>query len=364
MSDDVVITGVGCCTPLGVAPDQRPEQVLERTDSREIFRRVTIPADLGGGDELMAVVPGPDPANIPKVRRPFPDRPTLMSFVAVDQALAAAALAPSDDAIGLVLNTCFGPSQTVERYLRTLLALGPAQVSAISFSRAVSNSVVGEVARRHQLRGPSTAILGSSALGYGTDLIKAGKAQAVVCIGVDEVRDLHLWAYRQSGLLDEGLRLGESAAALVLERRGNAEARCAPLLAVIVGYAMGFCNASVHRITDVAQNSIEACMEAALHNAGREPSVVESVVSLANGHAALADTERRAVCRVLGRDPMWLRPKCLFGETFGASEALAAVCVATFLSKSEGNHGTARTCIVNACQVGGGVSSLVIEVPS
>jgi len=38
--------------------------------------------------------------------------------------------------------------------------------------------MVGEVTRRHQLRGPSSAVLGSSALAYAADLIQTGAAQS------------------------------------------------------------------------------------------------------------------------------------------------------------------------------------------
>ncbi len=347
------------------SPTQLLAEVRAYAKSEGVQRRVPIPADLGGGDdEWMGAVPGPDPASIPGIRRPFPDRPTLMSFVAVDQAFAAAALdtdGERGDLVGLVLDTCFGPSQTVERYLRVFLAQGPSQVSAIGFSRAVSNSVVGELARRHHLRGPSTAVLGSSALGYAVDLVQSGAARAVLCVGVDEVRDLHLWAYRRAGLFEGGLWLGEGAAALVLERRADAEARNAPILSAVAGYAMGFCGASVHRITDVTEDSIAGCMDAALHRAGRNPSRVDCVVSLANGDASLIEAERRAVEHMFKRELTWLRPKSVLGETFGASEAFAAVVASSALQMGEGSRGPVRTCIVNACQIGGGISSVVLE---
>lgn len=365
MPNEVVITGLGYCLPRDDEPDKLLQRVRENGDAGAGLKRpVVIPADLGGGEEMMAVVPGPDAAGMLGVRRPFPDRPTLMSFLAVDRALASARVETSGargDEIGLVLETCFGPSATVEHYLRVLLAKGPAQVSPINFSRAVSNSVVGELARRHNLRGPSTAVLGSSALGYATDLLRAGSARQVVCVGVDEVRDLHLWAYRQAGLLDGGLWLGEGAAALVLESREHAEARHASILCAIAGYSMSFSGESVFRITGVTADSIARCMTAALRRSGRDPSAVESVVSLANGDRALIGEERDAVQRVIGREPMWLRPKLVFGETFGSSEAIASLVATAMLRGREPNGYTARTCLVNACRVGGGVSSLVLE---
>jgi len=58
------------------------------------------------------------------------------------------------------------------------------------------------------------------------------------------------------------------AGALVLERRADADARRAPIFGALTGYAMGFCGASVHRIIDVTQDAIAACMEEALRRSG------------------------------------------------------------------------------------------------
>jgi len=361
---DVVITGFGGCTCLGAVFEAFPNRSEEYPGPSDVLSRVPISLDLGGGEEAMAAVHGPDPESIPGLRRPYPDRPTLMSFVAADRAITCASLdtvGVRGAEIGLVVNTCFGPSHTVERYLRTLLTVGPAQVSAIAFSRAVSNSVAGEIARRHHLRGPCTAVLGSSALGYGIDLLRDGAARAVLCLGVDEVRDLHLWAYRQSGLLDDGLWLGEGAAAVVLEKREDANARCASILGIITGYATGFCSASVHRITDVTRISIESCMNAALANAHRDPQVVDYVIGLANGHTGLVDVERQAVRHLLGREPSWVWPKFVYGETFGASEPIALAVASATLCKRKESQATALTCLVNACHIGGGISSIVME---
>jgi 3-oxoacyl-(acyl-carrier-protein) synthase len=248
----------------------------------------------------------------------------------------------------------------VENFLRILLARGPANVSAIAFSRAVSNAMVGEISRRHHLRGPSSTVLGSSALAYAVDLLTDMRASAIVCVGVDEVRDLHLWAYRRAGLLAGGMVLGEGAAALVLERRDSAVARGAPIAASVLGSAMGFCPTSVHRITDVTGESLGECLLAALERASRSRADLDCVVAAASGHADLIDAEHRAVRSALGFDPVWLAPKRVFGESFGASEAIGVIVGVGALLESAEVESAVRLCAVNACQVGGGVSSIIL----
>lgn len=360
MSNDVVITGIGCCSALGVLPDALLQTLGQGDGVRGVVHPVKIPSELGGGEDgQMMAIPELEPSSVSGLRRPYPDRPTLMALLATDQAITAAGIDTSREdgtAIGLVLNTCFGPSQTVERYLRTLLAQGPALVSAISFARAVSNALGGEVSRRHHLRGPSTTLLGSSAIAYGADLLANGCAEAVVCAGVDEVRAIHLWAYREAGLLAEGLTLGEGAAAVVLERRDVAEARGARIWARIASYAMGFCPESVQRITDVTEESLAQCMERALRRSPGGAANVECVVSIDNGDARMANAERAAVRRVLARAPKWLAPRRALGETFGASEIMGALASIGALRES----GT-TSCLVNTCQPGGAISSVLME---
>lgn len=356
---------MGCCTPLGVTAGQLLEKVRDGANAGQPFQKIRISDDLAAEqEEILAAVTGPEPATISGLRRPFPDRPTLMAIIAVDEAISAAGLdtrAGDGTLRGLVMNTCFGPNKTVERFLRSLLQEGPTQVSAIAFSRAVFNATAGEISRRHNLRGPGTNLLGSSSLIYGIDLLADESVEAIVCAGVDEVRDLALWAYRHAGMLEAGLRLGEGAAALVVERPAAATARGARIIARVVGHSMSFCADSVHRITDVTEESLACSMEEALRRSGRAAAHVAWVVGADNGHEALREAERSAVRRVIGRDVQWLRPKCVLGESFGASEGLGVIVGASALQVTETRPGAVPLCLVNACQVGGSVSSLVLE---
>src|SRR5262249_24520519 len=156
---------------------------------------------------------------------------------------------------------------------------GPGQVSAITFARAVANAVLGEVARRHQLRGPSSMILGTSALGYASDLLSDGAAELVLCVGIDVFTENTAWYHHRAGMLDDGLMLGEAGAALVLERASNAQARGAKARARILDYATVFCPEAVQRVTDFTSEAIRTAMEEALTRSGLSSESIEFLIS-------------------------------------------------------------------------------------
>ncbi len=384
ISEAAVVSGLGCCTVTGDLPTRLYQQVCAKVPVASYLRQLPWPVDLPRGVEpeggsasteellTLAQVPGPLPEQIAGLRRPFPDRPTLMAIVAADRALADSALLGSEQTtsnrpsldrarIGVVVGTCFGPSHTVERYLRTLITDGPAQVSPIAFSRAVASSLVGEICRRHQLKGPSTVVLGASILGYALDLLRQGAADAVLCVGVDEVRDLHGWAYQRTGLLLDGLILGEGAAALLLERSSHLEQRNGVALAQVVDYTAGFCPSSVNRLSQVSLNSLESSMSGLLEVTGQPAKSVGLVVGLANGDDKLRKTEQAAVRLCMSPEAELLWPKDTLGETFGASEIIGAL-VGTLALRNQTEHARPGRCVVvNTAQVGGMVGSVLLR---
>ena len=362
MRDEVMITGVGLISPLG----DQVSRLLELVDAGELARRravfVPFPEGLDGPGEGAFVlrVPDPEPAQIPNLRRPFPDRMTLMAIQAADRALASAGVvsgAVDPARAGVVANTCYGPSTTVERYLRTLLTEGPGQVSAITFARAVSNAMVGELARRHRLRGPSTLVVSSAALGYAADVLSSGGADLMLCVGVDLLGDYTPWYHRRAGMLAGGLVLGEASAALVLERRDAARARGATAHARVLDYGTAFCPEAVQRVTGFTPESMRQAMEQALSLSKISPGDVDTLVAIDNGDRALGAAERAMAEELLPRGVRVLAPKRTIGECFGASEVLGAAIAAAALSAGDGRS---RVSVVNAGQLGGALSSTVL----
>lgn len=360
----VVITGHGCYTPAGRGAAAALDAIAAGTPLDRFAAPLDVSADLPLDRVVrVAKTPMPAPDTIARLPRPYPDAFTQMAIVAVDDALEGGGLTNGNidrTRLGLVLNSTLGPVDTVTRHLATLFRDGPAKISPMSFARSVFNAAIGELSRRHTLQGPSTLVVGASAIGYAFDLLQQGDADAVICVGVDEIRDLHACAYAHAGLLDAGLGLGDTTVALVLERLESATDRGADILAEVTEYAAVFCPQSVHHVTKVTPTAIGRSMRHALDAACIEPADVDLVVSLANGDRCLGVAERSALASVFGTPIRTLAPKHTFGETFGSAGVLGTLVAAAALARGAAEFRPA-TCLVNACEVGGAVWSTVVE---
>ena len=127
---------------------------------------------------------------LPDLRPPFPPRYCQLAMISAGDAISDATLdLVRRDRIGTVLATEFGPNEMVEKHLTALLQEGPMGVSPITFSSTVMNVALGTISRHWKLGGPSTMVLGEQPAIYAYDLLRQNRADAIVCGGVDEVRD-------------------------------------------------------------------------------------------------------------------------------------------------------------------------------
>ncbi|HTD25438.1 MAG TPA: beta-ketoacyl synthase N-terminal-like domain-containing protein, partial [Candidatus Elarobacter sp.] len=117
------------------------------------------------------------------------ERVTQLVLLAGGRALAAAGLEASDGAprprLGVVLGTAFGCFLTNAAYQRRLGEGGPAAASPRLFAATVSNAAAGELAIAYRLGGPlvtltAGAASGLGAVGHAADLVRTGRADALV----------------------------------------------------------------------------------------------------------------------------------------------------------------------------------------
>jgi 3-oxoacyl-[acyl-carrier-protein] synthase II len=155
--------------------------------------------------------------------------------------------------------------------------------------------------------------------------------------------------------------IGEASAALVLERSSMARARGAPILARLIQHSTSFCKRAIRYITDFTDEAIMSSMETATRQLRRVENKITFVVGCGNGHGPLMLAESNAVERVFGTDVSLINPKLTVGETFGSSQELA---IAALLGSVSFLRGTQKLglAVVNACQVGGGLSSVVLDL--
>jgi 3-oxoacyl-(acyl-carrier-protein) synthase len=306
LATTVAITGAGVVTPLGVAPD--------------VWARVRA-GERGSG--ALAAIPVASLPEAVQARAARAERVTQLALVAAGAALAEAGLGRTegvpDPRLGVVLGTAFGCFLTNASFETRFAEGGAPAASPRLFAATVSNAAAGELGIAYRLGGPGItltagAAAGLVALGHATDLLRAGRAGALVAGGMDAIGD-GLVRWLDDGGLAIGRPASEAAALVVLESEDTARTRGARVLGLIAGYASGF---EPEPRAAGAGDGLAATVAAALAEAGVSPEVV--VFAAPPGLVAL---EERALARALGgARPRSIAPKDVFGETFGAAGPL------------------------------------------
>jgi 3-oxoacyl-[acyl-carrier-protein] synthase II len=257
----------------------------------------------------------------------------------------------NDAEVGLVLGTMFCSVHTISEFDRRALEAGPAYASPLDFSNTVINAAAGQTAIVHNLRGVNTTIStgvtsGLEALCYATDLIRSGRARALLAGGADELCFESFYGFDRAGLLcrsdncagdfpipfdsrRNGSALGEGAALLMLEDAELARERGARVLAEIRGHGSSYDCSRGHEDKDSVE-AVATAIRQALHDAFALPHEIDCLSASANGsdfgdrhegHGVFAglngQTHRLPVTAV----------KSMLGETLGASGPIQAVAL-------------------------------------
>src|SRR5262249_5880697 len=201
--------------------------------------------------------------------------------------------------VGVVLGTAFGCFLSNAAYQQRFVEGGPAAASPRIFAATVSNAAAGELAIAYRLAGPGVTLTagaasGLAALGHASDLLRAGRADALAR-GGGGGRGRPLPLGPAGGGLPAGRRRAEAAALLVLETPASARQRDAPALGVVLGHATGFEPAPA---AADAGEGLAAAVTAALEEAEVRPTDIAIVVSAAP--PALAGLESEAIATALG----------------------------------------------------------------
>jgi len=332
MNRDIVVTGVGAVTPLGVGA----RTLYERWRAGESG----IQDGVGAATEF-------DPTEyltVKQARRS--DRFSQFAMVASDEALAEAGWKdeiPYDvERVATLIGTGIGGIGTLEANHKKLLESGPKAVSPLSIPLLMGNSAAAAVSMRHGLRGQSFATLsacaaGARAIGTAARMIQTGDADAVVTGGSEAA--LTPLATAAFGALDaisdvgisrpfdaerDGFVMGEGGAVLVLEDGDRARARGAKILARLAGYGA---SSDAYHLTAPEKDGggAIAAMEAALKDAGYGPQDIVYVNAHGTSTPLNDRAETIAIKNVLGNDVPVSSLKSSIGHLLGAAGAVEAV---------------------------------------
>ncbi|MFE3001349.1 beta-ketoacyl synthase N-terminal-like domain-containing protein [Nocardia sp. NPDC059246] len=356
-ADEVVVTGIGVL--IGGASDA--DQLWDAwtgdtvtTESHQGLRLARVSTDPG--------------ADIPAKARRRMDRLGQLAVATSQQALAAAGLT-AHEGVGVVVGTGIGPMSSISRFFEPTVLGGPTQGSPAIFPNTVFNAAAGQVAMALGAKGPTSTLTsghaaGAAALGTAFDLLRAGRADAVLCTGADELSPYALDAYRGAGLFTgrhgRGFRLAEGSVTLLLERASVARQRGVTPIAVLAGYATTSDALGIAR-WDPRGRGMERAMRDALAAAGVSPADLSAVWTAAAGLPVVDGPERRAIDRLgLSANCARPEPKRVLGDPIGAGAQLAAALAITAWQRG-GDHGPV---LVNGSSLGGTHTSFVLRHPA
>ncbi|MEM9555032.1 MAG: beta-ketoacyl synthase N-terminal-like domain-containing protein [Acidobacteriota bacterium] len=267
--------------------------------------------------------------------------------------------------IGLVLGTMYGSVHTISAFDRRGLEAGPKYVKPLDFANSVINAAAGQTAIWHGLCGPNSTVAGGltaglQALGLATELVRGGRAAALLAGGSDELCLESYVAFVQAGLVAgtstgahgdapralpfdarrDGFVPAEAAALFLLEDAEGAGARGAHVLGEIVGHACVFDprrGRDPERAAATLRRAIsDALADAALDASALDDGAIDVVSSGASGSRVVDSAEAHGLAKALGRHaaeiPI-LAVKAQVGEPLGAGGALQTAALLEVLRR-------------------------------
>ncbi|HLF88366.1 MAG TPA: beta-ketoacyl-ACP synthase II [Anaerolineales bacterium] len=360
MRKRVVITGLGCISPLGndvqttwqnITNGKSGAGPITHYDASEY--KVQIAAEVKGFDakELFGY----------RAARKM-DRFTHFGLAATQQAVADARLDIHDgnrDRIGVILGTGIGGIGTLYEQFHVMQESGPNRVSPFLIPMMLPDSAAGMVAIELGVRGSNLAVVtacatGTNAIGEAAAMIRRGEVDVVLAGGAEAAivpitmsglgvmnamstrNDDPERASRPFDRDRDGFVMGEGAATLVLESIEHALVRGATILAEVSGY--GSTNDAYH-FTHPAENGKGAsqCMRAALANAGLNLNDIQYINAHGTSTPLNDKSETTAIKNIFGErayDIAVSSTKSMTGHLLGASGALEALfCVRALVDR-------------------------------
>jgi 3-oxoacyl-[acyl-carrier-protein] synthase II len=354
MHKRVVITGLGCISPLGndvttlwgnIISGKSGVGMITHYDTSQF--KVKIGAEVKDFDAAALF-------GVRDARRM--DRFVQFGVAAAIQAVENSGLVITEsnrDHIGVVLGTGIGGMNTLFEQAKVFFQRGPDRVSPFMIPMMLPDTAASMVALQLGVRGPNMAVVsacasGTNALGEATEIIRRGSADVVLSGGAESVivpiamaglsvmtalstrNDEPERASRPFDIDRNGFVMGEGAAVLVLESLDHAKARGAYILGEISGY--GNSNDAFH-ISAPAENGSGAalCMQCALNDAGLS-SIDIGYINAHGTSTPLNDkSETEAIKTVFGEQAYHIpvsSTKSMTGHLLGAAGALEAlICV-------------------------------------
>lgn len=351
----VVVTGIGMVTPLG---NDWPTTWKSLIAGESGVRTITLFNAEGYDARIAAEVKEFDPSQyLPAKEARTTPRYIQFALAAAKQAVENAHLQITPQGAGEVavcIASAFGGIGTAWEQAKVLIERGPSRVSPFLVPSMSSDMASAQVSIALGAKGPSfapvaSAATGAVAVGEAAELIRQEKVQVAIAGGAEAcINPLAFAGFVQLGALStkrnheptkasrpfdaerDGFVMGEGAVVLVLESLKHAQARHAPILAELAGYAT---TSDAFHLTRPAPEGEQVAR--AIREALKKADVAPRNLGYVNAHGTstpLNDpTETRAIKSALGKwayDVPISSTKSMTGHLLGGAGALeAAICV-------------------------------------
>jgi 3-oxoacyl-[acyl-carrier-protein] synthase II len=350
MERRVVVTGIGCVSPLGIGVDETWKGIVE---GRSGITRITkfdasnLPSQIAGEVKNF------------KPQDFMPEKLVSRVDTFIQYAIASARMALEDaklvdvelgERAGVIIGVGMGGVGQVEHYTRILDERGYKRVTPFFIPMIIPNMAAGQVAILFGAKGPNLAVCtacaaGNHAIGEAYRMIKNGLIDIAICGGTESLitpltvagfavmkalstrNDEPEKASRPFDAKRDGFVIAEGAGILVLEELTHAQKRGAKVYAELIGYG-ATCDAYHMTAPSPDGEGAETCMKLALEDANIAPNEVDYINAHGTSTPLNDVVETKAIKKVFGEHAYKLMvssTKSMTGHLLGGAGGLEAV---------------------------------------
>ena len=354
MTKRVVVTGLGCISPVGNnVPDTWSALLAGKSGAGPITRFDASKHKT----KFAAEVKGFDPVPLLGARDAHKfDRYAQLAIAAAQEALNQSGFVIDEsnrDSVGVLVGTGIGGISTFMENVDLLYERGPERVSPFLVPMMITDSAAGLLAIRTGARGPNMAITsacatGTNVIGEASEMIRRGAAD-VMLAGSSEAAIVSLTiaglnvmtalstrndapekASRPFDKNRDGFLMGEGAGMVVLESLEHAQKRGAKILCELKGYGT---SDDAYHISAPAENGAGAAIS--MSRALEDANLNVTDIGYINAHGTstvLNDKSETAAIKTVFGEHAYKVPvsstKSMTGHLLGASGSVEAViCV-------------------------------------
>jgi len=360
MKKRVVVTGLGCVSPVGNNVEETWQALLAGKSGAAYITHFDASQHK---TKFAAEVKGFDGVALFGTREARKmDRFTQFAMAATLQAMEQADFSIDEsnrDRTGVLIGSGIGGIITLLEQAEVMRERGPDRISPFLIPMMISDSAAGMVAIRLGARGPNMALAtacasGSNAIGEASEIISRGTVDVMIA-GASEasIVALAMGGMNVMGALStrnddpqrasrpfdkdrDGFLMGEGAGILLLESLEHAQERNAHILCELTGYGT---SDDAYHVSAPAENGAGAAlsMQYALDDAGLEPEDIGYI----NAHGTstpLNDKSETAAIKTVFGEQAYNVPisstKSMTGHLLGASGAIEAIVCAKVLENN------------------------------